>query len=263
MKLVSFVKRSTSVSWKPVTPQLMRRVGRRQWIGLPLGIWLVACVSTLPAHAQTTAGETTVITAATGEVSLSPDHARLTFGIVTRETTAAEAATVIASTMSRIRDSLVALGIPRDSVPTMGYTIRRQRRFDTDSILGYDGQTSVVVEIRDFALISHVIEAVVGAGANNVRGIEFRASDQRSARDRAIALAVEEARRDVVALAEAAGREVGELVELSTIGAARERIAGAQARRSSQTAVETMAIEVIPHDITVRVRVTARWRLRD
>jgi uncharacterized protein YggE len=250
------------MSRKAVTPQLMRRAGRRQRIGLSLGVWLVACLSSLPAHAQTEADEATVVTAATGEVSLAPDHARLTFGIVARRTTAAEAATVIAGTMSRIRDSLVALGIPRDSVAAVGYTIRRERRFDTDSVLGYDGETSVVVEIRDFALISRVIEAVIGAGANNVRGIDFRASDQRSARDRALRLAVEEARRDVVALAEAAGRELGELVELSTIGA-RERIAGAELRARQRMATETMAIEVIPRDITVRVQVTARWRLRD
>ncbi len=261
MKLVSFVKQSTSMSRKAVTPQLVRRAGRRQRIGLSLGVWLVACLWSLPVHAQTEADEGTVVTAATGEVSLAPDHARLTFGIVARRTTAAEAATVIAGTMSRVRDSLVALGIPRDSVPTMGYTIRRQRRFDTDSILGYDGQTSVVVEIRDFALISGVIEAVIGAGANTVRGIDFRASDQRSARDRAIALAVEEARRDAVALAEAAGRELGELVELSTISA-RVRAVGADLV-DRQITVETMAIEVIPRDITVRVQVTARWRLRD
>ena len=263
MKLVSFVKQSTSRGWKAVTLQLMRRAGRRRRIGLSLGVWLVACLLSLPARAQTTTGEATVVTAATGEVSLSPDHARLTFGIVTRKTTAAEAASVIASTMNRIRASLVAVGIARESVPTMGYTIRRRRRFDTDSVLGYDGATSVVVEIRDFALISRVIEAVIGAGANNVRGIDFRASDQRSARDRAIALAVEEARRDVVALAQAVGRELGELVELSTITGREDRIIRGAQSRTQTTGIETMSIEVIPRDITVRVRVTARWRLRD
>jgi uncharacterized protein YggE len=200
-----------------------------------------------------------VTTEATGEVSMPPDHARLTFGVTTLRPTAPEAAAEIATVLTQIRDSLVAVGVPRDSVPTMGYTIRRQLTRDADTLAGYHGETSVVVTIWNFTRIGPVIEAVIGAGANDVSGIQFRASDQRPARDGAIGVAVAAARRDAEALAEAAGHRLGSLLELSTVtnpfGRAPSGVFYQQAR------AREYAIRIVPRDIVVRVSVTARWRL--
>ena len=214
-----------------------------------------------PASAQTTAAEAPIITTeAVGEVSLPPDHARLTFGVTALAPTAAGASAEMARVMAQVRDSLVAAGVPRDSVPTMGYSIRQRRSIQSDTLIGYQGQTSVVVSIRDFARIGAVIEAILGAGANDIRTVEFRADDRRAARDEAIGAAVEAARGDAMALARAGSSNLGELLELSTVpyqsGRSTTRIAGRNSRQQ-----ETIAIQVVPRDIIVRVHVTARWRL--
>jgi uncharacterized protein YggE len=199
-------------------------------------------------------------------VSLPPDHARVTFGVVARAETASEAASRIAAVMSSIRDSLVAVGVPSDSVPTMGYTVRRQRSFERDSLLGYDAETSVIVTIRDLARIGSTIEAVLGAGANDISGLQFLATDRRAARDEAITMAVTEAQRDAMALAAAAGVGLGELVELSTASGISPMTRGAFLDEivvtRSRTRAQAMAISVVPRDVVVRVQVTGRWRVQ-
>lgn len=228
---------------------------------------LAACVilgvtaSSALARQVDSAQQRIVTTEAMGEVSMSADHARLTFGVTTLRATAPEAAAEVATVLARIRDSLVAVGVPRDSVPTIGYRIRRQLTRDADTLAGYYGETSVVVTIWDFTRIGPVIEAVIGAGANDISGIQFRASDQRPARNEAIAIAVQAARRDAEALAEAAGNRLGSLLELSTVtnpyGRPQNGVFSMRAREQART----YAIQVVPQDIVVRVSVTARWRL--
>jgi uncharacterized protein YggE len=227
---------------------------------------LAACILVGAAGSRAVAQEAdsiqrpTVTTEAVGEVSLSADHARITFGVTALRPTARESAAEIAEVLTRIRDSLVAVGVPRDSVPTMGYTIRRQLTRDAETA-GYHGETSVVVTIWDFTRIGAVIEAVIGAGANDISGIQFRASNLRPARNEAIALAVEAARRDAEALAEAAGSRLGSLLEVSTVGLARTSGGSFAARERSIAAARAYRIQVVPRDVTVRVSVTARWRL--
>lgn len=200
-----------------------------------------------------------VTTDAVGEVSLSADHARLIFGVTALRPTAGEAAAEVAAVLARIRDSLMAVGVPRDSVPTMGYTIRRQLTRNADTVAGYHGETSVLVTIWDFTRIGAVIEAVIGAGANDISGIQFRASNQRAARDEAIALAVEAARRDAEALAAATGHRLGSLIELSTAPNPFGRPPPATVIRARQSRLYSIQVE--PRDVTVQVSVTARWSL--
>lgn len=224
-------------------------------VGALLGVTASPCVAQEPESLP----QPTVTTEAVGEVALSPDHARLTFGVTTLKATAPEAAAEVAAVLARIRDSLVAAGVPQDSVPTMGYRIRRQLTRDADTVAGYYGETSVVVTIWDFDRIGPVIEAVIGAGANDISGIQFRASEQRAARNEAIAIAVRAARRDAEALAEAAGHRLGSLLEISTVANPFGRTPSGVF--SMQMRARESAIQVVPQDIVVRVSVTARWRL--
>lgn len=222
------------------------------------------CVAVLPLAGGAQVSPGIISTEAVGEATAAADEALVRFGVSVRSETAAAAAAEMAAVIGRVRDSLQAAGIPRDSVPTTGYAvypIRRAPRDPRDTSVVFDASTSVSAKIRDFDAIGRIITAVLGAGATNVQGISFGASDTGPARVRAIALAVADARRDAEALARAAGVTLGGLVELSTASAPAAPMFDAPVMQASAARFQEGAIEVVPQDIVVHVRVTARWRV--
>ena len=72
----------------------------------------------------------------------------------------------------------------------------------------------IYVTIRDLGLLSGVIDAAADKGANNVYSLTFQASENADATKQAITLAVGNARDKAAMLAEAAGKTLGELLEI-------------------------------------------------
>lgn len=215
---------------------------------------LVGLVSPLAAQ-----NGATIVTQATGQVDVAPDHAVLEVGAMFTDQSATLASERLAGTITAILDALTGMGFNRDSIPTTGFSVQPRMDFERNEVAGYDAAGSVEVTIRDLAMTGRVIDAVVGAGGNQIGAPSFRVADQRAARDSAIALAVAAARHDAEVLARAAGGRVGELVELSTgprspLGAVRldEMVVSGRAAQFN-------ALPVTPRAVTVMVSVTATW----
>jgi uncharacterized protein YggE len=114
----------------------------------------------------------------TAETSVRPDICYVSFGVENRDKkSAGEAYRANAALMSAVVAAVKAQGIEAKDLQTSGlqvspqYTYEegsRRRRFD-----GYLVQHTVTVSLRDMDKVSAVLDAGIGAGANEVNSVRF------------------------------------------------------------------------------------------
>ena len=159
-----------------------------------------------------------IVTTATEEVEIAPDRAVLTFTVETRARTAAAAGTENARIQAAVLDTLRKIGIASAQLRTQGVSINPEYEYPREggrpTVIGYQAQNSIQVEVRQIALIGTVIDAGLSRGATNVGGLRFFAASTEAATREAMRKAVLRARADADAIADAAGGRVVGLLEI-------------------------------------------------
>src|SRR5205814_3631597 len=100
------------------------------------------------------------------------------------------------------------------------YAQATQGRTVSPQIVGYRASNRVIIKVRDVTKVANVIDTLVGAGANEVGGINFIVTQASKALDEARAKAVADARRKAEIYAKAAGVTLGEAINITEEGAA-------------------------------------------
>lgn len=204
----------------------------------------------------------TIAVSGMGETQVVPDRARLSIGVQTQASTAADASTRNARLQGAVIEALRGLGILADQIATSGYNVFPEQQYDQPTrrsrIVGYNVQNTVTVELRQIAQVGPALDAVLAKGANLVSSLAFYSSQAEPARRRALQHAVERARADAEAMAVAAGGRLGELVELSSeVSAPPPRPVMAMAASRMADAAPTPISEGTQ---TINATVSARWR---
>jgi uncharacterized protein YggE len=241
----------------------MTRVTRAAWL-LPC---LIPLAAPLPAHDPAGEAIPQVAVRGHGEVRAAPDEAGVRLGIEAQDATARAAQERASATAAAILTAVGEAGVERDDVQTaelMLYPVQAQEGPEGEPraprIVGYRASNVVTVRVRDLGRLGAVVDAGIRAGANRVEGVDFRLRDDLAARERALALAVGEARRKAQVLASAAGVQLGEVQALVESGVEAQPFF-AQPR---MMAMESMAADtpVAPGEIVIRADVELRYRLR-
>lgn len=150
-----------------------------------------------PAFAQTEPSEPTLSLSASADVSVAPEYATISSGVVTRSETAQQAVRANAEAMTQVFDALNRVGVAREDVQTSQlsvspvYADRREPGQITMQIIGYEARNTVTARLRDTARLGNAIDAMVEAGANNINDVSFGADNTEEALNRA--------RRDAIA----------------------------------------------------------------
>lgn len=204
-----------------------------------------------------------ILTQAIGQVDVAPDHAVVDVGAMFTAESATLASGRLADALSAIVEVLVGMGFDRDSLPTTDFTVQPRIDYERNEVTGYDARGSVRVTIRDLEMTGRVIDAVVGAGANQLGALNFLLDNERAARDSALTLALGAARHDAEVLARAAGSRLGSLLEVITSqrpvfggGVALDEVVVTAGLRQRQS------LPVTPRLVTVSVSVSTRWTLQ-
>jgi hypothetical protein len=157
-----------------------------------------------------------VVASASATVGVEADAATLTVAVETRAPSAAEAAEDNAERLQRVLDELDDAGYD-DEVSTSGYSLwpYAGRESETE---GYVAVNTVTVRIDEIDEVGEVIDRAIEAGANRIPSVSFVADDIEDARHRALEQAISQARADAEVMARAAGRGLGDLIELTTQG---------------------------------------------
>lgn len=163
-----------------------------------------------------------IIVSASEEIEVAPDRAHLIVAVETRGRTSQVASQENARIATAVFESLRRAGIAAAQIRTVGLTVNPEYRYPTDggrpTVVGYQAQNSVRVEIRDITRVGAVIDATLAAGATNLSGPSFALSNPDSARREALSTAVRRAQADAEAMARAAGQKLGTVLELSSGG---------------------------------------------
>ena len=188
-----------------------------------------------------------------GEVAIVPDLAILRGGVTTAAKTAREASEAHAKPMTAVMTSIKAGGIADQDVQTSRLSL--QPMHDRDQhITGFQAANQVTIKIRDMGKISDVIDRLVGAGSNDISGIQFVVSSPSKPLDQAREAAIADARRKAEIYARAANVKLGSAINITEEGSAGPRPGFMLSAARSSTPVS-------PGEEIQRVSVTVSYEL--
>jgi hypothetical protein len=121
-----------------------------------------------------------------------------------------------------VLSALKGAGIAEKDYQTSRLSLQPQyapNRPGPSPVVGYRASNRVTIRVRDVSKIANVIDTLVGAGANEIGGINFMVSQASKLLDDARAQAVADARRKAEIYAKAAGVMLGAPLSISEEGA--------------------------------------------
>jgi uncharacterized protein len=147
-------------------------------------------------------------------VSVPPDLAEIDGGFTSEAKTAREASDATNTAMGKVLLALKAAGIEEKDIQTSRLSLHPQtqntpNRAGPPSIVGYRAGNHVTIRLRDVTKVASVIDILVGAGANDIGGINFMVSTASKLLDEAREQAFADARRKAEIYAKAAGVVLG------------------------------------------------------
>lgn len=204
----------------------------------------------------------TITVSASGEVSATPDVARVSSGVSTEANTAREALSANSEAMKALIAGLKSAGIEPKDIQTSSFHIEPRytnpREGEVTVINGYRVMNQVEIVSRKIENLGAVLDQMVTLGANQMNGLTFEVSQAETLKDEARKAAMANAQRRAKLLAAAAGAEVGEVISIS------EETSGPPQPFQYKMARATMA-ESVPVEqgtATLEARVTVTWGLK-
>jgi len=157
-----------------------------------------------------------------GEQSMRPDMALLSFAVMRQAETAREALTANNEAMAQVIAALKADGVEDRDLQTAGIQINPRYEYPTSPdggqrqvLTGYEVSNTLTVRVRDVQKTGAILDKVVSLGVNQGGGISFTNTDPAAAIETARREAVEDAVAKARILAQAAGVELGPILEIS------------------------------------------------
>lgn len=200
-----------------------------------------------------------------GDAFLTPDIAYIYIGVHTEGSTAADAVAENNTQTQELIQALQDFGIVANDIRTTNFSIWPMDRFDpgTGQPTGektYAVDNNVYVTVRELSRLGDLLDTAVQAGANTVNSVQFDVADKDEALQQARADAVEDARAQAQALAEAAGLTLGDIRSISFI----EPMAYPffDGRGGGGAAAEAAAVPIQPGQLTFTVNVNVTYELR-
>jgi uncharacterized protein YggE len=210
-----------------------------------------------PARAQTVPAAITVSGEAT--VSVAPDLAQVEAGVTSDGKTAREASEANNAAMGKLLLALKAAGIDAKDIQTSRLSLQPQSapNRSTNAIVGYRASNQVTVRLRDVTKVASTIDLLVGAGANDIGGINFMVSQASKLLDDAREQAVADARRKAEIYAKAAGVTLGAPLNISEEGSPAPVFRG-----KMMAAAPMAATPVAQGEQTLSVTVGVSWAIK-
>jgi len=225
-----------------------------------LGLAVVtATLLAAPALAQTVPPPAISVTGE-ANVSVPPDQARIDGGVTSDAKTAREASDANNAAMGKVLQALKGAGIEEKDYQTSRLSLQPQyapNRAGPSPITGYRASNRVTVRIRDVTKVANVIDVLVGAGANDISGINFMVSQASKLLDEAREKAIADARRKAEIYAKAAGVTLGEPLSISEEGAPTPVFRGKMA-----STMAAGAPVVAQGEETLSVSVNVSWAIK-
>ena len=218
----------------------------------------VAMLMAAPALAQTVSPAAISVT---GEatVSVPPDMAEIEGGFTSEAKTAREASDANNTAMGKLLLALKAAAIDEKDIQTSRLSLQPQNapnRTGSAAIIGYRASNRVTVRLHDVSKVAGTIDMLVGAGANDIGGINFMVSGASKLLDQAREQAIADARRKAEIYARAAGVTLGAPLSISENG-------GSPMPMQFRAKAMMAATPVAAGEETLQVSVNVSWAIKE
>jgi uncharacterized protein YggE len=111
------------------------------------------------------------------QVSVPPDLAEIDGGVTTEAKTAREASSANNDAMGKVLLALKSAGIAEKDFQTSRLSLQAQYANQTrpapNVVVGYRASNRVTIRVRDVSKVAGIVDTLVGAGANEIGGINF------------------------------------------------------------------------------------------
>jgi len=197
--------------------------------------------------------------AATATISVRPDRAEISVGVITQAASADAASASNASQTTRVISALKAALGSRAEIKTSDFSITPQFRSDHGAqgkITSYQASNTVTVTVNDLNLIGKIIDTATAAGANNVQNTSFTLRDDQAVRSQALAEAAVKARASAEAIAKALNLRVTGVFSADAETTMRPMLRGMPIMTETAEVRGPTPIEIGNIDVTESVTVT-------
>src|ERR1019366_8079034 len=141
--------------------------------------FVIAAAALAPLSAR--AADKLVTVTGEASVSVAPDIVVIHVGVTSQGKTAREASLANGNQMTAVLAAIKDAGIAGGDVQTSRLSLQPQydpNKRGTARLLGFQVTNQVTVNIRDIDKLPGILDRAIGAGANEVSGIEFVVSEQ-------------------------------------------------------------------------------------
>lgn len=194
-------------------------------------------------------------------VSVAPDLAQIDAGVANDAKTAKEASDANNAAMGKVLLALKGAGIAEKDYRTSRLSLQPQygqnKSTGASPVVGFRASNRVTVKIRDVTKVAGIIDALVGAGANDIGNISFEVTQASKLLDDAREQAVADARRKAEIYAKATGVTLGAPLSVTEGGAP---VPLFKARMATAPMAATAA--VAPGEETLSVTVNVSWAIK-
>jgi uncharacterized protein YggE len=131
------------------------------------------------------------------------------------------------------------------------------------ALLGYQVTNSIVVTSQDVALVEELLTALLEAGVNRVIGVEFRSTEFRQHRDKAMLLALDAAKEKAEAMSRHLDAQTGKPLSISEGSPSRFLPSASNTVQRSPGAGEWLGGPLAPGELSIPAVVTVVFELID
>lgn len=188
---------------------------------LVAGLMVPALVCAMPVEASAPAELPTVSLSGKGTVSVKPDRATVSVGAWHQAETAIEAQSRVNEIIEEATKEIRKVKAEGMLIQTSGLSLSPVYNYQRDKepkIIGYRASIMLTVRIDDIDKTGAVIDAAMETGVNQMHGVSFSLKDDSGARREALKKAVQDGRQKAEAIADALGRPIQDLIEVSEQG---------------------------------------------
>jgi uncharacterized protein YggE len=199
----------------------------------------------------------------TGQVTVSPDVAYIYVGVHSQSGNVSTALEENNAKAQAVSAALQELGIAAEDIQTSGFNIYPQQQYGPQGELLetslYSVDNAVYVTVRNLQIMGQMLEVVVTNGANSINGITFDVLDKSQSIAEARRLAIESARSQAAAAAEAAGETLGELHTLTVYSTG--TVMPLYDGRGGMIGIDASQVPVAAGQMQIRVEVNAVYTI--
>ena len=157
-----------------------------------------------------------------GEAAVAPDLAILTLSVMREAKTAREALDANNAAMTEVIEAIKLFGIADRDLQTAGMQINPRYNYTNKpdgsqeaELVAYQVTNTLTVRVRDLVKTGEILDKAVSLGVNQGGSIAFANEDPSAVIDEARKKAVADAMAKAKTLSEAAGVELGRVLEIS------------------------------------------------